>query len=143
MKMKALSVRQPWASLLLGTSPVEPGVLKTIETRTWKTDYRGRLLVVSSKQPTDQGPAGVAIGTVEVVECRPMTKADEEAACCDLYLGAYAWVVRDPRPCHPFPVRGRLYLYEVEVPDEDICFECGDLLQVAGGVTFCRECKGP
>jgi len=39
--MKALSVRQPYASLICY------GV-KTVENRTWKTDYRGRMLIHAS-----------------------------------------------------------------------------------------------
>jgi len=39
--MKTLSVRQPYASLICY------GV-KTVENRTWKTDYRGRLLIHAS-----------------------------------------------------------------------------------------------
>ena len=48
--MRALSVKQPWASLIASGQ-------KTIETRTWRTDYRGDLLIVSSRQPADQGRA--------------------------------------------------------------------------------------
>jgi len=42
--MKALSVRQPWANLIAAGK-------KTIETRKWATDYRGQILIVSSKTP--------------------------------------------------------------------------------------------
>lgn len=40
--MKALSIKQPWASL------VATGI-KNIECRTWKTNYRGEILICSSK----------------------------------------------------------------------------------------------
>ncbi len=52
--MKALSVKQPWANAIASGE-------KTIETRKWFADYRGPLLIVSSKQPRIQ-PAGCAIG---------------------------------------------------------------------------------
>ena len=39
--MKTLSVRQPYASLICYG-------IKTVENRTWKTDYRGRLLIHAS-----------------------------------------------------------------------------------------------
>jgi hypothetical protein len=46
--MKALSIRQPWANLIsLG--------IKTIETRTWKTDYRGQLAIHASKSIDKSG----------------------------------------------------------------------------------------
>ncbi len=40
--MKAISLWQPWASLMEAGS-------KTIETRGWKTEYRGDLLICSTK----------------------------------------------------------------------------------------------
>jgi len=42
--MKAISVKQPWAAL------IGAGV-KTIETRVWKTYYRGDLLICASAKP--------------------------------------------------------------------------------------------
>jgi len=39
--LKALSFKQPWADLIMAG-------FKTIETRKWKTDWRGRLLICSS-----------------------------------------------------------------------------------------------
>ena len=36
--MKALSVRQPWAELIVAG-------LKDVENRTWRTDYRGPVLI--------------------------------------------------------------------------------------------------
>lgn len=51
--MKALSLHQPWASL------VALGV-KTIETRSWATQYRGRLAIAASKRKPTLGDLGVA-----------------------------------------------------------------------------------
>jgi len=103
--MKAISVKQPWANMIASGR-------KTIETRVWATDYRGRLLIVSSKTPHIP-PAGCAVAVAELVECRPMVKEDEPAACCPVYPKAVAWVLRNVRAVRPFPVRGRLGLYEV------------------------------
>jgi len=107
--MMALSVKQPWANMIASGK-------KTIETRKWPTDYRGELLIVSSKTPPIP-PAGHALVIARLVDCRPMTRADEEAACCLIYPNAYAWVLEDVRAIEPFPVRGRLGLYDVELPD--------------------------
>jgi hypothetical protein len=106
--MKALSIKQPWANMIAAGE-------KTIETRTWATPYRGQLLIVSSKKP-DIEPAGFALATAVLVDCRPMTKADELAACCPTYADAQAWVLRDVRRIHPFPVCGQLGLFEVPLP---------------------------
>ena len=44
--MRALTVRQPWASLIACGA-------KTIETRSWKTSYRGSLLIHAGKASPD------------------------------------------------------------------------------------------
>lgn len=107
--MKAISVKQPWASLIASGE-------KTIETRTWPTNYRGDLLIVSSKKPTGQGPTGVALAIVRLYECRLMQISDEDRAQCEWYPGAWAWMLDDIRPiAEPLPVRGNLGLYDVEV----------------------------
>jgi len=111
--MKALSVKQPWANIIASGE-------KTIETRTWATEYRGLLLIVSSKTPRIE-PAGYALAVAKLVECRPMIKHDEEEACCGLYTGAYAWVLTNIRRIKPFAVRGRLGLYDVDCdPENDV-----------------------
>lgn len=110
--MKCLSVKQPWANLIASGE-------KTIETRTWATAYRGELLVVSSKRPKIE-PAGFAVAVARLVECRPMTKADEAAACCGVYPGAFAWVLTDVHAVEPFPVKGSLGLYETPVVKEEL-----------------------
>jgi ASCH domain len=106
--MMALSIKQPWANLIASGK-------KTIETRLWDTDYRGPLLIVSSKTPRIE-PAGYALAIANLVECRRMTKRDEVAAHCEVYPNAFAWVLANVRPITPFPVRGRLGLYEVTCP---------------------------
>jgi hypothetical protein len=106
--VKAISLKQPWANLIAQGK-------KTIETRTWPTKYRGELLIVSSKSP-NIAPAGYALAVVDLVDCRPMAVEDEEAACCKIYPRAHAWVLQNIRALkEPFPVKGRLGIYEVEV----------------------------
>ena len=124
--MKALSVKQPWASLIASGK-------KTIETRTWRTFYRGPLLIVASRKPIiSLGPggvhligmvaghkvlpSGVAVCRCELINVRPKKKDDDEvAACCGFYDGAYAWVLGDIRITHHFMVRGKPGLYDVDV----------------------------
>jgi hypothetical protein len=110
--IKALSLQQPWANMM-GE--------KTIETRKWATDYRGPLLIVASKQPDPNftnvsGPFGKAVAKGLLVDCRRMTREDETAACCRIYPRAVAWVLEDIKPINiPFPVKGQLGLYDVEM----------------------------
>lgn len=112
MKIKAISLHQPWANLVASGE-------KTIETRTWKTSYRGPLLICSSKIPTCGLPSsqlGVALCVVDLLDCRPMTRADECDALCELYPGAYAWVLGNPTPItNPFRVRGRQRIFEIGI----------------------------
>lgn len=109
--MKALSVRQPWATMIASGE-------KTIETRTWPTRYRGEILICSSKRPQPKGHlAGHALAIAELYDCRPMTKADEILACCKVYPGAWSWCLRNIKPIKPFPVSGSLGLYDVEIPN--------------------------
>lgn len=119
--MIILSVRQPWAALLIS------GV-KKIETRTWATKHRGQIgiqagLSVDSYGPLWRFPAGTqfvrgaVVGTVNIVDCRPMTKADEDMAQCDWREGLFAWVcVEENAFSEPIPMKGHLGLREVALP---------------------------
>lgn len=109
--MKALSIKQPWATMLaLG--------IKTIETRTWPTKYRGKFLITASSSPKINGLlSGYAIGIAEIIDCRPMTKEDQVAACCEVYPGAWSWVLNGARLIVPFPIKGSLKLFDVHPPE--------------------------
>jgi hypothetical protein len=109
--VKALSIKQPWANLIAAGE-------KTIETRSWATDYRGPILIVSSRSPKIE-PAGFALAIADLVNCRPMTRSDEPAARCGLYPNAHSWVLQNIRKIPLFPVRGKLGLYEVKLPSPD------------------------
>lgn len=105
--MRALCVRQPWASMIAEGR-------KRIETRTWATAYRGELMIVASRAPKIEGlPRGVALCVARLTDCRPMTRRDAAAACCELYPGAYAWVLEEVRPIRPVAMRGQLGVFGV------------------------------
>ena len=103
--MKTLCLKEPWASM------IKEGK-KTIETRKWKTNYRGKLLLCASKNPKSQ-ISGKAFATAELIDCRKMTKQDEILAYCKLYPRANSWILKDIRIIKPFPVKGQLGLFEV------------------------------
>lgn len=111
--MKALSVRQPWASLIASGQ-------KTIEVRSWKTLYRGPLLICASRSRCNADPTlprGVAVCLVDLCDCRPFVPdSDTQAACFPGRPEDFAWVLSNPRPIHQFPVLGRLSLFEVDLP---------------------------
>jgi len=128
--MKAISVKQPWASMIADKR-------KTIETRRWRTAYRGDLLIVSTARPVIRGfPNGKALCVAELIDCRPMVKADERAARCKVYASAYAWVLSNIREIQHFKVKGCQRLYEV--PGVNFCKLCG--WQIAEWSTICGEC---
>src|ERR1700722_11217024 len=110
-RVKALSIRQSWASLIANG-------IKTIETRTWPTLYRGKLLICAARtraafgEPSDL-PTGVAVAIVRLVDVRPMHPRDATGAAVPFSRALYAWVLEDPRPIEPFPVKGQLRLFEV------------------------------
>jgi ASCH domain len=57
----ALSVKQPWAALLVAG-------LKTVEVRTWSTRRRGRLLIHAGKTADNRPEGWALINTPELVE---------------------------------------------------------------------------
>ena len=105
--LKALSVRQPWANLIADGS-------KTIEVRSKATNHRGPLLIVSAKRP-DVPPAGCAVAVVNLVDCRPMTQADERAAMTKREPGNWAWVLTLINRIEPQAVNGQLSFFEVPI----------------------------
>lgn len=133
--MKALTVLQPFASLVLGGQ-------KTIETRSWKTAYRGDILICAGRSPhrgtvilplpnfplmycedaIEKFPGlaifGVSLCVVELVHCRPLRASDWVKACCFTPPNLFAWVLTNVRPVEMKPVRGQQRLFEV--PDDEI-----------------------
>ncbi len=116
--MKALSVQQPWAWALLYAG-------KTVENRTWPTEYRGSLLIHAGKKYDRDGhkwieanaaivvpkdlPRGGIVGRARVVGC--------VKDCPSIWFsGPYGFLLseRDPLPLFPWP--GKLGLFDF--PDE-------------------------
>ncbi|NQU42716.1 ASCH domain-containing protein [bacterium] len=128
--MKALSIREPWATAIWLKK-------KAIETRTWYTAYRGPLLICAAKTIDEEAIAhvagamdypisdlwdfcethrGNAIARARLVDCRPMRPTDESGALCTAHPSLFAWVLQDVQDTIPFPVKGRLGLFDVETP---------------------------
>ena len=103
--MKAISIKEPWASLIHNGS-------KTIETRTWGTKYRGKILLCASKSPISQ-LSGHAFATADLIDIQVMTEHHELAAMCEVYEGAKAWILENIKPIEPIKVTGALGLFEV------------------------------
>ena len=110
--MKALSLRQPWASLIANGH-------KTIETRTWRTRYRGPLAIHASMRPYARPThRRHRRRGAWLYDCRPMVVSDdEEQACIALYDRANAWLLANVKPMPLIPCKGRLGLW---TPPDDI-----------------------
>lgn len=125
--MKALSLRQPWAALILQGC-------KTIETRTWRTAHRGVFAIHAAWQvdgemarlfgmEPDSLVSGALVGTAEIIE---MIEVDSESwtALRSQHLvpdpepaGRVGWRLANPRRlATPIPMRGLPGLFPL--PDE-------------------------
>lgn len=141
----ALSVKNPWASLIAAG-------LKPFEIRTWRTNYRGELLIVSSAAPSRSDdakrielatdyvpPNGVAMCLVRLVDCRPFADADARGAWCmpslcdvgpDAPFGRHTWTsVAGKERCTRCNAR-REYVWELR----DV--RAVDDVQIAGRLNF-------
>jgi len=126
--VKALSIRQPWAWLIVAG-------YKTVENRTWATSHRGPLLIHASRNlafdpatmtrfrqtmakadiviPDDLVMGGV-IGIVDVIDCTLTPTDPTDADWHEPEM--WAWVLRNPRPLTYLPVPGRLQIFDVQYP---------------------------
>ena len=123
--MKALSIHPVYAGLIWVGE-------KTIECRSWRTDYRGDLLICSTAKKIKDTIPGHALCVVTLADIVPFQKKHLKAACmtsADYSPGLYAWILKDVRTIKPIPVKGRLslwnydgeieYLPEPETEEED------------------------
>ncbi|MBX8557052.1 ASCH domain-containing protein [Pseudomonas cichorii] len=124
--MKALTIRQPWAWLIVHAG-------KNVENRSWRSHYRGRFLVHAAKGMTRREyeeakewssacgaieiPAfgrlerGGVIGSVELVDV--LDHSDSP-----WFMGPKAFVLQAPLPLPFMPVKGRLGFFEVPINHE-------------------------
>lgn len=122
-KIRALTIRQPWASLVVSGQ-------KDIENRTWKTSYRGMLLIhagADRKDPNRNLPRSVIIGTVDLVDC--VTDSTSEWAEAD----NYHWILANPVEFDtPIPARGSLGLWN---PSPELAEQCAREMDYAADIT--------
>ena len=127
--MIALSIRQPWAHLIIHAG-------KDIENRSWHTNFRGRVLVHAGKAMTRDeyevaydfvmtsvdckilmpsiewlkaSQQGGVVGSVEIVDC--VASSDSR-----WFMGRYGFVLRDPKPLPLHPCKGQLGFFQCDYP---------------------------
>ncbi|MBQ9266978.1 MAG: ASCH domain-containing protein [Clostridia bacterium] len=127
--MKVLTVKQPFASL------IAEGI-KEYEFRTWKTKYRGELLIHAGKGINKKAmkkfeqyhleyPSGCIIAKVNLTDC---IKIDDEArnmlneknplvyshTVNNPYWDGYGFKLEDVQKITPIPVKGKLSFWEYD-----------------------------
>ena len=127
MLMKALSIKQPWANMIIDGK-------KTVEIRNWRHPYRGRLLIHTGKKhdPVGKGmfpdenitPLGAILGHVELVA---ITQYRVYEQWHEGYLehlnpydwfepNLYGWVFENPEKLDsPIRMRGETGLFVVRM----------------------------
>lgn len=112
--MKALTVYPDIAMLIVGG-------LKTVEIRTWKTDYRGDILITSSAKKLKGTIPGHVMGIVTLKDVVPFKKEHMKAAMVTHMVGnSYAWILENPRIIKPIPIKGKLSLWESHLDYNDL-----------------------
>ena len=130
--MKVLSIIEPWASLIKEK-------VKYIETRSWKTNYRGKIYIHASSKKVLKNDShinnliellkekdfeyGYIIAEATLVDCIYMDEEfiDKiknqkiEYMCGEYKVGRYAWVLKDIKPLKtPIKAKGHLGIWNYD-----------------------------
>jgi hypothetical protein len=126
--MKVITIKQPWASHIAFGQ-------KRVENRTWRTSYRGPILIHAGRGFDAHAPmlAGVSDlranssgAIIGVAELFAVVSADEALdmlpqSSLQFVEGEFCWLLRDVRPLKtPLPMNGRLGLWEYQITDEQL-----------------------
>ena len=106
--MKALSIHPEYAMNIIKG-------LKKVEVRSWTTKYRGDMLICASAKQGKGLISSHALGVVTLEDVVPMQRGHARDAMVSPYedwRGYYAWILKNPRPIVPFPMKGKLSLWE-------------------------------
>jgi len=115
--MKALSIHQPWADLIIRG-------IKDVENRTWSTAHRGALLIHAGKTltpgyavhrfygPDHEWEQGGIVGIIDVVD----VVTNSSSPWAEKADGMFHWILANPRRVSFVPMAGKLNLFEVAWP---------------------------
>lgn len=130
--MKVLTIKEPWASLIINR-------YKEYEFRSWKTKYRGKILIHAGmslekdarerfKEYNLEYHKGAIIGEATITDCILVdTKLNEELRKINPLVYArsnhvetYAWKLENIKKYDkPIYIKGKLGLWNYEVGDEN------------------------
>jgi len=133
--MKVITVKQPYAALIAAG-------IKEYEFRTWKTNYRGELLLHAGKGVDEAAmkkfegygleyPSGCIVAKVQLSDCIRVDDAlrDElQKKNAEVYSGVitrpewegYAFKIENVRKMEPIPVKGKLSIWEYDYEGDDL-----------------------
>ncbi len=117
--MKALSLKQPFAELILQGK-------KKIELRKWNTKFRGEFLIHTSKIPDKKSmkkfgfkelPHGFIVGKAQLIDVKKYKTKKEHDKDKNLHLasnlwGNYGFILKDVKRIKPISAKGKLNFWE-------------------------------
>ena len=126
--MKALTIKEPWASLIIEG-------YKEYEFRSWKTNYRGKILIHAGltvekeylerfKDYNIHLKPGYILGEVELLDCIPvtekfeneLTEKDEKVYGKSKQRRGYAWKIGNIKKYNePIRINGKLGLWDCKI----------------------------
>lgn len=125
--MKVLTIREPWASLIING-------YKKYEFRSWKTNYRGKILIHTSQKIEKEMlsrfkdynlncVSGSIIGEAELTDCilvdeefnQNLRKIDNVVYGKSNHVEKYAWKLENIKKYDKtIPMKGKLGLWNIE-----------------------------
>lgn len=126
--MRILTLKEPFATLIMKE-------IKTIETRSWRTNYRGEIYIHAGlkkpkydyksddfKKIADQltYTPGFVLCKCNLVDCIEMTEEYiqdikknyyTDYICGEYKVGRFAWILENVELIEPFKVKGRLGIW--------------------------------
>jgi len=120
--MKALSIKQPWAELILQGK-------KRIEIRKWNTHFRGEFLIHSSKNSDEKAmkefgfsnlPCGFILGKAKLVDVKTYENEVEFNKDKHLHLASMKWgnhgfILENAERINPVEAKGSLNFWDFEL----------------------------
>lgn len=120
--MKALSIKQPYAELILQGK-------KKIELRKWNTSFRGEFLIHASKNPDNEAmqrfgfkelPCGFIVGKAKLIEVKKYKNEEEHKKDKELHLassqwGNYGFIIENPERIEKIAAKGKLGFWEYKL----------------------------
>ena len=125
--MKALSLRQPYAELIVSGK-------KTIEVRNWNTKFRGEFFIHASKQimkedckkeqlDTNKITTGAVVGKAKLVDVKKYESIDEFEKDQDKHKAnnsffkkpCYGFILENIERCEPISAKGFLNFFDLDL----------------------------